>query len=180
MRIHGKMVWTMAKWFEHVPPKPVGWIRFRPGYTEDLKNVFTGCPTSCSMLMGGCKVYSRCCHPLATNPAFTTELATLPLAQSKRRRVPQTTRDQKWPESHFQTPTPLLFQNLWIRIRVQKFSKFENPTPVETPATIDATENQQCRVLSPAPGPKRKTQNPSGVDSGTLDPRPPLLVIHGR
>jgi len=24
---------------------------------------------------------------------------------------------QRWPESHFLTPTPLLFQNFWIRIR---------------------------------------------------------------
>jgi len=42
--------------------------------------------------------------------------------------------DQRWPESLFQTPTPLLFQNFGIR--VQQFFKFENPTPVQTPATI--------------------------------------------
>jgi len=35
-----------------------------------------------------------------------------------------------------QTPTPLLFQNFWIRIRVRLFFQFKNPTPVETPAII--------------------------------------------
>jgi len=39
---------------------------------------------------------------------------------------------QKWPESLFQTP--LLFQNFLIRVRL--FFNFENPTPVQTPATI--------------------------------------------
>jgi len=39
---------------------------------------------------------------------------------------------QRWPKSLF--PTPLLFQNFWIRLRL--FLKFENPTPVQTPATI--------------------------------------------
>jgi len=42
----------------------------------------------------------------------------------------------RWPESLFQTPTPLLFQNFWIRVRL--FFKFENPTPVQTLATIIA------------------------------------------
>jgi len=41
---------------------------------------------------------------------------------------------QRWPESLFQTPTPLLFQN--FSIRSQQFFKFENPTPVQTPTTI--------------------------------------------
>ena len=45
-----------------------------------------------------------------------------------------TSSSQRWPESLFQTPTPLLFQN--ILIRVQLFFKFENPIPVQTPATI--------------------------------------------
>jgi len=51
--------------------------------------------------------------------------------------------------SHIFRQTPILFQNFWIRIRVraQKFFKFENPTPVQTPATIDATEIQQCFSL---------------------------------
>jgi len=45
---------------------------------------------------------------------------------------------QRWPESFFQTPTPLFFQNFGIRarIRFRQFLKFENPTPVQTPATI--------------------------------------------
>jgi len=42
--------------------------------------------------------------------------------------------NQRWPESPFQTPTPLLFQNFWIRIRL--LFKFQNPTPLKTPATI--------------------------------------------
>ena len=41
---------------------------------------------------------------------------------------------QRRPESLFQTRTPLLFQNFWIRVR--QFFKFDNPTPVQTPATI--------------------------------------------
>ena len=40
----------------------------------------------------------------------------------------------------------LLFQN--FSIRVQIFFEFENPTPVQTPATIDATEIHQCLNLS--------------------------------
>ena len=45
---------------------------------------------------------------------------------------------QRWPESLFQTPTPLLFQHFWIRarIRARLFFKFETPIPVQTPATI--------------------------------------------
>jgi len=31
-----------------------------------------------------------------------------------------------------------------FRIRVRKFFKFENPIPVQTPATIDAIKIQQC------------------------------------
>jgi len=51
--------------------------------------------------------------------------------------------NQRWPESFFQPPTPLLFRNFSIRIRVRvgKFFKFENLTPVQTPAAIDPTEN---------------------------------------
>jgi len=53
---------------------------------------------------------------------------------------------QRCPESLFQTPTPLLFQNFWIRVR--QFFKFENPTPVQTPATmIDPTEIYPCFYL---------------------------------
>jgi len=52
---------------------------------------------------------------------------------------------QRWPESYFQTP--LLFQNLWIWTRIRKFFRFENPTPVQIPATTDATEIRQCFYL---------------------------------
>jgi len=74
---------------------------------------------------------------------------------------------QNWPESLFQTPTPLLCQNFWILVR--QFFKFENPTPVQTPATIihpavihpyfclrnDHTDSCCCRhwKVTPAPGP---------------------------
>jgi len=51
---------------------------------------------------------------------------------------------QGWPESLCPTPTPLLFQNFWIRIRVRKFFKFENPTPVNIPATIDQIKIYPC------------------------------------
>jgi len=47
-------------------------------------------------------------------------------------------------QSHFFTPTLLLFQNFRIRVRVQKLFKFENLTPVQTPANIDPTEIFQC------------------------------------
>jgi len=46
---------------------------------------------------------------------------------------------QRWPESLFQTPARLLFQNVLILIR--KYFKVENPTPVRTPATADPTGN---------------------------------------
>jgi len=49
-----------------------------------------------------------------------------------------------WMESYFQTSTPLLLQNFWNRIRIWFFFKLENPTPVRTTATFDATEIQQC------------------------------------
>jgi len=55
---------------------------------------------------------------------------------------------QRWPELLFQTPTPLLFQNFWIRGRIRLFFKFENPTPVQTPATpIDPTVIYPCFYL---------------------------------
>ena len=73
---------------------------------------------------------------------------------------------QRWPESLFQTPTPLLFQNFWIQVRL---FKFENPTPVQTPATIihpiviyprlslrnDGTDSCYCRngKVTTDPGP---------------------------
>ena len=78
---------------------------------------------------------------------------------------------QKWPESLFQTPTPLLFQNFGLRdrIRVRLLFKFENPSPVQTPATIidptviypcfylrnDHTDSCYCRngKVTPGPGP---------------------------
>ena len=50
-------------------------------------------------------------------------------------------------ESHFQSPTLLLFQKFWIRIQVRKFFGFENPTPVQTQATIDAIEVYPCFSL---------------------------------
>jgi len=51
---------------------------------------------------------------------------------------------QRWPESHFQNPTPFLLWKFWIRIRVRLriLFKFENPNPVQTPATIDRRRNR--------------------------------------
>ena len=93
---------------------------------------------------------------------------------------------QRWPESLFQTATPLLFQNFWIRvrIRVHQIFKFENPTLVQTPTTViaptiiypcfylrnDPTDSCYCgnwkvtqgsgpvfhKFLTPGPGPKEK------------------------
>jgi len=76
---------------------------------------------------------------------------------------------QSWPESLFQTPTSLLFQNFCIRVRIRLFFKFENPTPVQTPATIidptliypcfhpgnDHTDSCYCRngKVTPVQGP---------------------------
>jgi len=102
---------------------------------------------------------------------------------------------QRCPESLFQTPTPLLFQNFWIR--VWQFFKFENPPPVQTPATIidptviypcfylrnDHTDSCNCRnwkvtpVPAPVltkfltPGPKEKRRI---LPESTLVPVPPL------
>ena len=104
---------------------------------------------------------------------------------------------QRWPQSLFQTPTPLLFQNFWIwfLIRVRKFLKFENPTLVQTPVTIiNPTLIYPCFYLrkwrhrllrlpksksdsgsglsqifesGSGSGSERKTQNPARIDSGT-------------
>ena len=77
---------------------------------------------------------------------------------------------QRWPESIFRTPTPLLFQNFWIRVRIWQFFKFENPTPVHTPAAIinptliypcfylrnDHTDYCRHWKVTPDPGPKEK------------------------
>ena len=89
---------------------------------------------------------------------------------------------QRWPESLFQTPTLLLFQNFWMRVRIWQFFKFDNPTPVQTPARIidptvaypcfylrnDHTDSCYCRIwkvtpvpvfpkfLTTDPGPKEK------------------------
>ena len=111
---------------------------------------------------------------------------------------------QRWPESRFQTPTPLLFQNFRIRVRnrVRQFVIFVNPTPVQTPATIIDLgviyscfyfRNDNRLLLLPKlksdpgsgssfsqtfdSGSERKTQNPAGVDSGYPDPVPPLVRV---
>jgi len=53
---------------------------------------------------------------------------------------------QRWPKSLFQTPTPLLFQTFWIRVR--QFFKFENQTPLQTTARIiDTTVIYPCFYL---------------------------------
>jgi len=102
------------------------------------------------------------------------------------------------PESLFQTPTPLLFQNFSIRIRVRKYFKFENPTPVQTPATIDPTEIYPCfcsrndhegpcycRNWKVTPGPVFHKFLTSGPNQGPKDKRKiqpestPALRIHG-
>jgi len=71
---------------------------------------------------------------------------------------------QRWLESLFQTPTPFLFQNFWIKVR-QSF-KSENPTAAQTPATIidptiiypcfhirnDHTDSCYCRSWKVTPG----------------------------
>jgi len=68
-------------------------------------------------------------------------------------------------ESLFQTPTPLLFQNFWIQIRVRQFFKIENPTPVQISDPIenyhwfyfinDHADSCYCRSwkMTPDPGP---------------------------
>ena len=42
-----------------------------------------------------------------------------PDPKGKRRVLPESTPVQRWPESLFQTPTPLQFQNFWIRTRIR-------------------------------------------------------------
>jgi len=90
---------------------------------------------------------------------------------------------------------------------IRQFFKFENPTFVQTPATIieptvmypcfyfrnDHTDSCYCRnwKMTPDPalflliidsgsgsGSERKTPNPAGVDSGYPDPVPPLQHTH--
>jgi len=89
---------------------------------------------------------------------------------------------QSWPESRFQTPTPVLFQN--FRIQLRRLFKFENATHVRTPKPSLRTKLTSCLKLFPyanscycrkwkvTPGPEKK-QDPAGVDSSTPDPWPP-------
>jgi len=109
---------------------------------------------------------------------------------------------QKWLESLFQTPTPFLFQNFWIRVRVRLFFKFEHPTPVPTPLQSsiqpwfthvffprnDHADSCYSRIRNVTPGPvfhrfltpcpdpdpkeKRRIPPESTVDKP--DPVPPL------
>jgi len=95
---------------------------------------------------------------------------------------------QRWPESLFQTQTLLLFQNFWIL--VQQFFKFENPTPVQTPATIinptviypcfylrnDCTNSCCCRNGKVNPGPVFHKFSTPGPDSGPKGKRRILPV----
>jgi len=98
---------------------------------------------------------------------------------------------QRWPKSLFQTPTPLLFPDFEMRaqIRVLQFFKFENPTPVQTAATIinptlihpyfylrtDNTDSCYCRNWKMSPGPVfPKFLNPS-PDPGPKEKRRILL-----
>jgi len=50
---------------------------------------------------------------------------------------------------------------MWIRIRLQKFFKFQYPTPVQTPATIDTTQIHQCFSS------ERTTQTPATTQIGS-------------
>ena len=104
---------------------------------------------------------------------------------------------QRRPESLFQTPTPLLFQNFWIRVWL--FFKFENPTPDQNPVTIidpiviyssiclrnDHTDSCYCRNWKVTPGPvflnfclrirvQKKNAASCGVDSDNPNPVTPL------
>ena len=76
-----------------------------------------------------------------SGPFFHKFLTSGPGPKENCRILPESTpaiRIHVWPESLFQTPTPLQFQNFWIRARIrnQQFFKFDHPTPVQTPATI--------------------------------------------
>ena len=90
---------------------------------------------------------------------------------------------QRWLESHCRTPTPLLFQNFWIRVRCfsdlrirplfkirQSLTQQWAMTAIET--TPAAAENNKWlwvrffkklwfRI-------RRKAQNPAGVESGSV------------
>jgi len=79
--------------------------------------------------------FQRHMHKTLLKPLSSSGAFFLPLWWDKK---------QRWLESHY--PSPLMFQKLWIRVR--NFSKFENPTPVQTPVTIDAANFQQRLWLS--------------------------------
>ena len=90
---------------------------------------------------------------------------------------------KRWPETLFQTPTPRLFQNFWIRVR--QFFKFENSTPVQTPATIidpsviyprfyirnDHTDSCYCRNWKVIPDPVFPKILTPGPDPGINEKR---------
>ena len=150
----------------------------------------------------------RCCDDsrvALSNHLIESQSMTQDLSQTKSPNIPLVNPvclHQRWPETLFQIPTPLLFQNFWIRVRVWQFFKFENLTPVQTPATvIDPTKIYPCfylrndhrdscycrnwkvtadpdpffpKFVAPDPDPKEHAES-AGVDSGTPDPVPPLV-----
>jgi len=88
-----------------------------------------------------------------------------------RRRQPLASKPSQWLESLFQTPTPLLFQNFWIRIWL--FFKFENPTPVQTPAAIiDLTVIHSCFYIRNDRSNSCQCCSGSGFLENFLDPDP--------
>ena len=105
------------------------------------------------------------------------------------RMVPQHTADVA--KVTFLGSNLLLFKCFLIRIRVRNFLKFEIPTPVQTPTTIDAYKIQHCLYFkqglikttqTPASAENkmwlrpelRKTQNLAWVDFGNSNAWPDL------
>ena len=83
---------------------------------------------------------------------------------------------QRRPESLFQTPTPLIFQNFWNRMRVQKFFKFHHPTPVQTLATNRSYRNLRMFFLKRWPSrllllPKLKSESGSASERNLVSCR---------
>jgi len=101
---------------------------------------------------------------------------------------------QRWPESHFQTPTSLLFQNFWIRVRNLRpaiFQIWESDSCSKSSCNHRSNPTLSIFLLKKWPhthlllpklksdgrswsgfsqifdsGSERNTQKPAGVDSG--------------
>ena len=140
------------------------------------------------------KVHVRCCHWLATNAAFATEVAAcscrnqVEIAAAGQAEVAKVTfsESNSAPVPKFLNPDPEFFQ-IWESDSCSDFD-YNHRSNRNLPLFSLKKEPQRLLLLPKwksdsgsrsgfsrifGSGSERKTQNPAGVDSGTPDPVPP-------